>query len=370
MKAPGLYIHIPFCRSKCPYCAFFSVASQSLIPRWAEALKKEVTLYEGRFNRFDSLYFGGGTPSMLDTRVLAGLMDYILVHFDFDPDSEVTIEANPCDLTPEKIRALKDMGFNRVSLGIQSFDDNVLSFLGRNHTAKQAEKALTGLRRFGFKNVSMDLIYGFAGQGGENWIKTLNRAVAFQPEHLSCYQLTIEKKTLFEQWKEKGLLQRLSENEESSSFLTTSQVLDQSGYVHYEISSFARKEAWASRHNQKYWEHAPYLGLGPSAHSFFESSRWWNVRSIRKYCEALESGRPPVEGSENLSEEQLRIESVMLGLRTNNGFDEKMIPNGHQFRNMLPGLLNAGFLSVDNGRVLPTRKGFLVADYLASCLGG
>jgi len=369
MKIPGLYLHIPFCRSKCPYCAFYSVASPSLIPRWTEALKKEISWYKGRFNRFDSLYLGGGTPSVLDTALVSNVMDCLFTHFDFDPDSEITIEANPCDLTPEKISALRGMGFNRVSLGVQSFDDGTLTFLGRNHTVKQAENVLTDLRAFGFENISMDLIYGFEGQSKKEWTETLKRAMAFQPEHLSCYQLTIEKKTLFGRLVDKGVYQPLNEKAETDYFLTTSQFLEQRGYIHYEISSFAREQPVFSRHNGKYWQHAPYLGLGPSAHSFCAPSRWWNVRSVRKYCEALEGGRAPVEGSENLSKEQLRYESIMLGLRTRGGVDQRRVCHNHEFADMLPGLQDSGFLIIDDGRIFPTRKGFLVADYLAYCLG-
>jgi oxygen-independent coproporphyrinogen-3 oxidase len=338
------------------------------MPRWTEALKKEIAWYKGRFKRFDSLYFGGGTPSMLETALMSNVMDYILSHFDFDPDSEITIEANPCDLTPEKISALRGMGFNRVSLGVQSFDDRTLTFLGRNHTAIQAENALTDLRAFGFENLSMDLIYGIDGQSKKEWIETLKRAMVFQPEHLSCYQLTIEKKTSFGRLLDKGLLQPLNEKAEEDYFLTTSRFLEEMGYIHYEISSFARGQAVFSQHNGKYWQHTPYLGLGPSAHSFCESSRWWNVRSVRKYCEALEDGRAPVEGSEYLSEEQLRHESIMLGLRTRNGVDKRRICHKHQFERMLSGLQDSGFLRIVDGRVFSTRKGFLVADYLAHCL--
>lgn len=369
MKSPGLYIHVPFCRSKCPYCAFFSVPSQSLIPRWIDAFKKEVVYYEGRLNRFDSLYFGGGTPTMLENRVLETLMDNIFTHFHFDLNPEITIEANPCDLTQEKVRALKHMGFNRVSLGVQSFDDSELTFLGRNHTVKEAVNAFTDLRAIGFENISVDLIYGFKGQSKKKWINTLKRAISFQPEHLSCYQLTFEKKTRFGVLREKGIFQPLTEKEESVFFLMTSQFLEKYGYSHYEISSFASQKAYYSRHNCKYWQHAPYLGLGPSAHSFCGSRRWWNVRSVRKYCEALEMGRAPVEDSEDLSVEQLRFESIILGLRTKDGFDQGKIPHDYSLRSMLPVLQDTGFIRIENGMVLPTRKGFLVADFLACCLG-
>lgn len=369
MTSPGLYIHIPFCRSKCPYCAFYSLPSLSLVPRWTDAFRKEVVCYEGRFKGFDSLYFGGGTPTVLESRVLAALMDHIFRHFHFDPNPEITIEANPCDLTLEKVSALKDMGFNRVSLGVQSFDDSALAFLGRNHTVKQEENALSDLRAVGFENVSLDLIYGFKGQSKKKWIDTLKRATAFQPEHLSCYQLTFEKKTRLGGLLDKGVFQPLDEKEESACFLMTSRFLEKRGYIHYEISSFGRQRAYFSRHNCKYWQHMPYLGLGPSAHSFSGSKRWWNTRSVRRYCEALECGKLPVEGSEDLSVEQLGFESIILGLRTKDGFDQRRIPQNHPLREMLPGLQDAGFIRITNGMVLPTRKGFLVADYLACCLG-
>jgi oxygen-independent coproporphyrinogen-3 oxidase len=296
-------------------------------------------------------------------------MDGIRAHFDFDPDSEITIEANPRDLTPEKIRALKNMGFNRVSLGVQSFDDRTLSFLGRGHRAEHNEKAFCALRSSGFKNISMDILYGFEGQSTGDVIRTLRKAVSFQPEHLSCYQLTVEKKTLFRKMQEKGLFRPLGEREEWALFSTTSQWLEDNGYVHYEISNFAREDIYRSRHNLKYWQHAPYLGLGPSAHSFHASRRWWNVRSVRKYCNALEAGRTPVEGSEALSPGQLEFESIMLGLRTRNGFDQKRIGDHPRSREMLARFQNSGFLHIDEGRVAPTRKGFLVADYLAASLG-
>ena len=369
MNSPGLYLHIPFCRSKCPYCAFFSIASTSLVPRWLDAFKKQVSSYKDRFDPFDSLYLGGGTPTVLGSDALASVMDVLFTHFTFESDSEITIEANPCDLTQEKIRELKDIGFNRFSLGVQSFDDRMLSFLGRRHTVLQAEQAIENLKSYGVENISIDLIYGFEGQQINEWMKTLRRALSFRPEHLSCYQLTVEKKTHFGRLRDRGLLRPLSEKEESDIFLTTSQFLADNGYIHYEISSFARKKIYYSRHNSKYWQHTPYLGLGPSAHSFDGSRRWWNVRSVRKYCDALEKGRTPVEDSECLTDDQLRFESIMLGLRTADGLNQDSIIDNHQSGRMLHGLQDAGFLRVENGRVVPTRKGFLVADYLASCLG-
>ncbi len=369
MVFPGFYIHIPFCRSKCPYCDFFSVASSSLVPRWLEAFRKEVSLYKGCYDKFDSLYLGGGTPTVLAPDVLSSAMDAVFTHFTFDSDSEITIEANPCDLTQNRIRALKDMGFSRVSLGVQSFDDHTLSFLGRGHRVQQTVEAIECLRSCGFENISMDLIYGFEGHNINEWMNTLRQAVSFQPEHLSCYQFTLEKKTLFGRLNEKGLFQPISEEEESDFFLKTSQFLEDNGYIHYEISSFARGEKYCSRHNRKYWYHTPYLGLGPSAHSFRGARRWWNVSSIRKYCEDLENGRVPTEGSEELTQDQLHFETIMLGLRTKDGIDKNCLMENPRSGKIIYGLQKSGFLKVDNQRIFPTRKGFLVADYLAQTIG-
>lgn len=368
MNAPGLYIHVPFCRSKCPYCGFYSIASASLIPRWVNALKKEVVYYKDRSERFDSLYLGGGTPTWLDTKTLSDIMGHVLCFFDFMPDSEITIEANPSDLSPEKTRALKDMGFNRISLGVQSFCDRTLSFLGRTHSSREAQEAMKDLKASGFHNISLDLIYGFEGQSLTDWIATLDKAISFGPGHLSCYQLTLEEKTPFFRLKDKGLYQPLDEGVEGSFFLTTSKVLEDNGYRHYEISSFAKDDSFLSRHNFKYWRHVPYLGLGPSAHSFDGSRRWWNVRSVRRYCEAIEGGASPVEGYECLSYEQLAFEKVILGLRTKNGLDEKSISHDHRSLGLISQLRDSGFIVTDNGRIVPTRKGFLMADYLACIL--
>jgi oxygen-independent coproporphyrinogen-3 oxidase len=364
MFIPGLYVHIPFCRSKCPYCAFYSIASASLIPRWLNAFRKEVSHYKGHFDEFDSLYIGGGTPTFLEFSELAGMMESLYTHFDFARNTEITIEANPCDLSGEKTKSLRELGFNRVSLGVQSFEDDALAFLGRRHTAEQSKTALMDLRSSGFENIGIDLIYGFEGQTLEGWIKTLKQAMEFEPEHLSCYQLTIEKKTLFGRHNKRGMLTPFDEEKECIFFLATSNFLKDHGYIHYEISNFARNDYLVSRHNSKYWHHVPYLGLGPSAHSFQNSTRRWNIRSVKKYCDMLEQGKAPIEGYENLTEEQLTIEKVSLGLRTNQGLDLKEIPGNSELNSMLLTLQDRGYLKKISNRIAPTTKGFLVADQL------
>lgn len=365
--APGLYIHVPFCRSKCPYCAFYSVPSLSLSERWFEAVKKEVVLYKGRFSPFDSVYVGGGTPSVLSAEHLAGLMGHLFEHFVFSKDLEITIEANPSDLSPERIFAFRAAGFNRVNLGVQSLDDGTLTFLKRRHTADTAVRAFERLREGGFDNIGIDLIYGIGEQPLKAWLETLQRAVCLEAEHISCYQLTFEPGTPFAKRLEKGELLPLREEAERIFFTETAQALEAAGYIHYEISNFARAACFQSRHNRKYWDHTPYLGLGPSAHSFSGKQRWWNVRSIRKYCAALEAGSLPLEEAEDLTPEQIRLETLALGLRTKDGVELSTLSPSPHSSAALKELLKTGLVRLSGDRVVPTRDGFLVADALPGC---
>jgi len=368
MNHPGLYIHVPFCRSKCPYCGFFSIASTSLVERWLEALKKEIGLYKGIFKySFDSLYLGGGTPSILNSDQLKEIMGFLFVGFEFENNTEITIEGNPGDMNHEKIIGIKSMEINRVNLGVQSFNDDDLMFLGRKHNAREAEEAILLLRDSGIGNIGIDLIYGLPGQSLEAWKENLEKALVFHPEHLSCYQLNIEKGTPFENMRKKGLIEPLKEETEESFFMATSEFLEDHGYIHYEISNFSRGESYYSRHNCKYWDHTPYLGLGPSAHSFNGASRWWNQRSVRGYCEALEKGESPVEESEDLTEEQIIMETISLGLRTRWGFDQKILVNNSELKNTVLMLTDTGYIRIEGDMIIPTKKGFLIADQLPLC---
>ncbi len=359
---PGLYAHVPFCRSKCPYCAFYSVPSKTPIDRWLGGLEKEIAYTQNRFGDFDSLYLGGGTPSFLSNGVLERVTALIFSHYPLAPDAEITLEANPCDISAEKANALKSLGFNRINLGVQSFDDRVLAFLGRRHSAKTAEDALKHLRSAGFQNIGLDLIYGFKAQSMKEWIATLRRALAFGPEHLSCYQLTLEKGTVFERRSHQRNRIMLPEKSAAAHFLATSSFLESKGYIHYEVSNFARDESLFARHNRKYWDHSPYLGLGPSAHSFDGKKRWWNVRSVRKYCGALEKNLLPIEGSETLTNGQLHLESLALGFRTREGVDLKIL--SPENKKALLMLQKKGVLKVVDGSAVPTRRGYLLADHL------
>jgi oxygen-independent coproporphyrinogen-3 oxidase len=367
----GLYIHVPFCKTKCPYCDFYSVTSLAATEQWVESIGKEVLFYKEKFTVFDSLYLGGGTPSLLGDRELAEVLDCAHRHFTFTRDAEITMELNPDDVTARKLAFLKRSGINRVSLGVQSFDEGELLFLGRRHTARQAVRALELIRSSGFRNIGVDLMYGFdagshcSGTIRKRWTQSLEKALAFEPEHLSCYQLTLEKSTPFGRMEAEGKISSLGEEQESDLFLLTSRFLEDSGYIHYEISNFAKSTSLRSRHNSKYWRHAPYLGLGPAAHSFLNGARWWNPRSLEEYCRSLAEGKPPVAGSEVLSREQLAFESLYLGLRTQAGVAlDSLPPDSDSERSALAELEKSGLVEIQEGRVVPTRKGFLVADSL------
>jgi putative oxygen-independent coproporphyrinogen III oxidase len=366
---PGLYVHVPFCLSKCAYCDFYSITDCTLIPEWLAALEKEAALYRERFGVFDTLYLGGGTPSLLDAPQITALLDCLRRHFAFAPDTEVTLEANPDDLTSEKISLYKDLGVNRLSVGVQSFHDRELAFLGRRHQARQTVKTLEAIRAAGFANLSLDLIYALPGQSLEDWTETLKRALSFNPEHLSCYQLTYEPGTPLGRKKAQGQVAPATEEAERNFFLGTSRFLEERGYLHYEISNFARKsgpgrEPCCSRHNRKYWRHTPYLGLGPGAHSFQDGGRWWNTTSVKQYCQSLEAGRDPGAGRESLSGEQLRVEALYLGLRTVEGAPLHLLYPAPGWENILSELQEAGLVQVQQGRAVPTRQGFLLADSL------
>jgi oxygen-independent coproporphyrinogen-3 oxidase len=370
-NTPGLYIHIPFCLSKCHYCDFYSVTSVSAVPGFLNVLSKEMEMYRKRFNVFDTLYIGGGTPSLLSPKQLKDILTSVRKNFGLMADPEITIETNPADLDQCLLESVRQMGVNRINIGIQSFDEKVLGFLGRRHSAKQAVSAIEASRKAGFENVGLDLIYGIPGQDMGSWLDTLKRAVAFSPEHLSCYQLTLEARTPLGIRYQAGQFLMPREELEYEFFVKTSEFLEDTGYIHYEVSNFARGMKYASRHNQKYWDHSPYLGLGPSAHSFDSNRRWWNYRSLDQYLVAINAGNLPVEETEVLTMEQLRLEALYLGLRTKKGVNFEDLKNRYQYdllaekKEMLNSLLEEGLISIQDGCLYPTQTGLAVADRLA-----
>jgi oxygen-independent coproporphyrinogen-3 oxidase len=370
-KTPGLYIHIPFCLSKCPYCDFYSVSSLSMLPAFLEALFREMELYRGRIGSCDTVYVGGGTPSILNPGQLEAILTGVRENFPLLPNAEITLETNPADLDRASLASMRAMGINRLTIGCQSFDQTILAFLGRRHSANQAIGAIEAARSAGFTNIGLDLIYGIPGQGVDAWMDTLRCALTFEPAHLSCYQLTVAPETLLGIRYRQGAFSLPGEILQYDFFIKTAEMLEDAGYVHYEVSNFARDMTLVSRHNQKYWDHTPYLGLGPSAHSFSAHRRWWNYRSVKRYLAALTSGKPPVEASEGLTMEQLQLEALYLGLRTRKGI--KLEDYATRYRldllaqkgDRLAALQEEGLIAIEGGNLYPTRAGLAVADSLA-----
>ena len=370
-KIPGLYIHIPFCLVKCPYCNFYSETNLSTIPDFLNALQKEMKLVRSQSNRYDTVYIGGGTPSVLNPEQLHRLLNNIRNHFILSPDPEITMEVNPADLDASFLESLKSSGINRLNIGIQSFEQMTLEFLGRRHSSPQAISAIEFSRKAGFENLGLDLIYGVPGQKMKSWMTTLSQALVFAPEHLSCYQLTVENNTPFGVRLQKGEFHLPGEDLQHDFFMKTSAILEDAGYIHYEVSNFAKGEKFTSRHNQKYWDHSPYLGLGPAAHSFSGNQRRWNHQSLSSYIADLTAGKLPILGTETLTLEQLRLEALALGLRTSKGVNLKNYAEDYQYdlfslkRKILARLQEEGLLVIQNGFLRPTRAGLAVADGLA-----
>lgn len=371
---PGLYIHIPFCVKKCAYCAFYSITDLTLIPDFLTALRREMSLNKD-FNRdFDTVYIGGGTPSVLAAADLERLIGDIRTAFAITPDAEITFEANPGDINAGLLAALSRAGVNRLNIGCQSFDDDTLGFLGRRHKARQAVETIHMARDAGFDNLGIDLIYGLPYPPGDAfaaWLATLRTTLSFHPEHLSCYQLTVEADTPLADLCGKREIALPDRDLQARYFFRTAEILEEAGYQHYEVSNFALGDRFHSRHNSRYWNHTPYLGLGPAAHSFDGRQRRWNHRSVAAYLKDLAAGKPPVADSEFLSDEQLRLEALFLGFRTQRGIhlgdfkrrygQDLLVEKGE----ILSKLIEDTLVEIRNGFLMPTRAGMAVADSLA-----
>jgi putative oxygen-independent coproporphyrinogen III oxidase len=367
-ELPGLYVHIPLCLTKCSYCDFYSITDTSRVETFLQALRQEMSVYADSYTQFDTLYLGGGTPSLLAIDEINDIIKQVHHNFILTAEAEITLEANPDDVTPEKLRLWRELGVNRLSLGVQSLDGSELRFLGRRHNAAQARRALDLAREAGFDNLSADLIYALPGQTEGGWLASLEGVLAWQPEHLSCYQLTLEEHTPLGRQQGRGEFEAVGEEGQRRFFLLTAAYLESRGYRQYEISNFARGVNYIARHNSKYWRGAPYLGLGPAAHSYEGRRRHWNVSSVAAYCRMLGEGRAPLAGQEELTAEQRRLETVCLGLRTSNGVALADLDHFPQARQVLVSFCEAGLLRIEQGRARPTREGLLVADSLADLL--
>ena len=369
--AAGLYLHVPFCSVVCPYCDF---AVRTGRPRhhlrYAEALVLEIERQGDTSFSFDSIYLGGGTPSALLPPELERILTAVRRELVVEPTATVSMEANPEDVSTESLAAWRALGVSTFSLGVQSFDDASLKLLGRRHSGEQARRSVDLALEAGFDTVSVDLIFALPGRDETTWRRELATTAALEPQHVSCYQLTFHEGTPFHRKRERGELREPGENEQAGLFHLTHRLLAESGFEAYEVSNFARGPEHRSRHNRKYWRHVPYLGLGPSAHSFDGRRRWWNLRSLDDWQDAVEAGRRPVAEEETLAPQDLALEALMLGLRTTEGVDLGLIHErtGLDLRAgnaaVLDRLEREGLLRVEGDQLLPTLTGLAVADSL------
>jgi putative oxygen-independent coproporphyrinogen III oxidase len=327
MNAAGLYIHVPFCLTRCGYCDFNTYAGlDHLAGGYVECLRREADLWaqEWREIEFVSLFLGGGTPTTVPASRLVNLLDELRTVFSFAAGAEVTTEANPDTVDEPYLTELLAGGVTRLSMGVQSFDPGVLTALERIHSPESAMRAFAAAREAGFTNVNLDLIYGADGETVGSWERTLRRAIELEPEHLSCYALTIEDATPLGRKVAARLVPPPDPDLQAAMYDLACRALADARYEHYEVSNWARP-GFRCVHNMGYWQERPYLGLGAGAHSYRDGIRWWNVRPPQQYMATLAAGQKPIGGEERLTKEETDLERLLLGLRTADGIPEAQI---------------------------------------------
>lgn len=366
----GVYVHIPFCASRCSYCDFFSTLKMAEAGApYVEAMIAEARLRHGelRGEPVKTLYLGGGTPSQLPLPLLERLVKGLRETMDLTGVEEFTVEANPDDVTPEWSAAVAALDVNRVSMGVQSFEDEILRLIGRRHSARQAVDAVDTLRAAGISNISIDLIYGLPGQTVDSWTESVEQAIALLPQHISAYGLTYEEGTRLWHQRERGEVLEVPEEQCLEMYRILVDKLQAAGYEHYEISNFALPD-YHSRHNSSYWDNTPYLGLGAAAHSYDGKLRRYNPHDLKEYTEKVLAGEPAYE-QEELAEWERYDERVMLGLRTSQGVDIDWLQQvfgdeaWKHFTSEAQRHIKAGNLRVEGGnRYILTRDGIMVSD--------
>jgi oxygen-independent coproporphyrinogen-3 oxidase len=370
----GLYIHIPYCRQKCHYCNFYSLASRKYRELLPEVLQQELAMQKGYLagEKLETIYIGGGTPTVFPPQVIAEIIETAREQFKIDPHAEITIEANPDDLSPEYLQQLRQTPVNRLSIGIQSFHDDDLHYLNRNHSAANAHQAIRNALAAGFDNLSIDLIYGIPGLTDEKWMDNIKTTLDYHIPHISAYALTVEPGTALDKLILKKKLPPVDEAQAADQFVMLMEIMAAAGYEHYEISNFSKPGQYA-RHNTSYWQKVPYLGIGPSAHSFDGRSRQWNVSNLEAWLDGIRTRVPAFEREELTPTQQLN-EYVMTSLRTMWGTDLQNIENCWYagFRQMvlqqaIP-FQGKGLVSIHNDIITLTQRGKLFADGIASDL--
>jgi oxygen-independent coproporphyrinogen-3 oxidase len=370
----GIYIHVPFCKQACTYCNFHFSTNLDLQNDFTVALLKEIELRRAYIQEeiIETIYFGGGTPSLLSSHDIIRILDSVRNHFNIDQDPEITLETNPDDMDPKCLDKWRYAGINRLSVGVQSFFSEDLVWMNRAHNDEQAIQAVENCKKAGFDNFSLDLIYGSPGLTDEKWNVNLQRAISLEPSHLSCYALTVEPKTALHTMIRLKKSITVDPEKQASQFLTGIQKLEAAGFEHYEISSFARPGK-RSRHNSSYWISKKYLGLGPSAHSFNGNSRQWNISNNALYIKSLMTGQTNFE-SENLLPRDLLNEYIMTSLRTTEGLDLQHVAEyfgkqkGRLLENNALVYILSNQMEKKHQKLVLTRNGKLFADGIASAL--
>ena len=364
----GVYVHIPFCSKLCSYCDFYHVITSEVKTACIEAIKKEISLRKDylRGDSISTIYFGGGTPSLLSVKEIEELLDRIYKHFSVDADCEISIEVNPDDINPKYLSGLKKINVNRISLGIQSWSDADLKLMNRRHNAEQAKNALIETIKAGFENISVDLIYGLPKMTVKEWESILDTTFSYDIQHLSAYHLTFEKGTLLQKMLEKGTLSETDEETSAALFNLLIEKAEKAGFVHYEISNFA-KPGYISHHNSNYWKQVNYIGVGPSAHSFNGYSRQWNIKAIKRYTDLVNGGEEFFE-REELDTRTKFNEYVMTSLRAMWGIDLEYVEKAFEKEgydyvvNLSTKFIEYGLMKKENQSLILTNQGKMISD--------
>lgn len=370
----GIYIHIPFCKSRCIYCDFFTSTNEAEMDNYVQALCKEIVLRKDELANdvVKTIYFGGGTPSRLKKDHFKQIFNAINSNYKLFADMEITIEANPDDLSHAYVDMLQDLPFNRISIGIQSFDDEELKFLSRRHDANEAFEAVKYCKEKGFHNISIDLMYGLPNQTLAIWRRNLQQAIELNIQHISAYHLIYEEKTRLYSLLQAGKVNPVDEESSLEMFAVLIEVLTEAGFEHYEISAFA-KQGYISQHNSSYWTGLKYLGFGPSAHSFDGEHRWWNISSLPKYIAGINNSTPNIE-MEDIDLTTKYNEYIITGLRTAWGIDLGVLKTNFgdelydYFLKNAERYFNLNYLKRENSNVILTHKGIFISDGIMSDL--
>lgn len=370
----GIYIHIPFCKTRCIYCDFYSTITSDLKDDYINALCRELEIRKSYLSEqsVETIYFGGGTPSQLDAADFRKIFNAIEINYGTNSAREITLEANPDDLTDMYLSSLSGLPFNRISIGIQTFDDRLLKLLNRRHTSEQAKQAVDSCRKHGFNNISVDLMYGLPTEKVSAWKKDMEEVIKLNVEHISAYHLTYEKGTVIDRLRDENRIHEVTEEESIAFFSILINTLEESGYDHYEISNFSKPKKH-SLHNTSYWRGIPYLGCGASAHSYNGNSREWNVSSIRQYIDGIKTGNRAYE-TEILDLNTRYNDEIITTLRTKWGISLERISTsfGNDYlsycRKMSESYLHNGFLVESDNHLKLTRQGIFISDRIMSDL--